>query len=201
MEPLSASARERTPGAAVQYLGAAPAGHERDGELRLLAPNRYVIEWLARTPCRGSRSWCGPLPRIRPSEVVLDVGTRAGITAPVVAVNGAHEASAERAGARAPPCARRFSERRSIPALPSTASSRERAISLPRPPRFKWREIPARAYNPLVHLRRRRPRQNPSHACRRQQTEGAQFRSAARLCAQRAIRERHGEVPAAQHHQ
>ena len=52
---------------------------EREGELRLLAPNRYVIEWL------GQNS----LPRIKEliqafadepvPEVVLDVGTRAGV--------------------------------------------------------------------------------------------------------------------------
>ena len=52
---------------------------ERDGELRLLAPNRYVIEWL------GENS----LPRIRElvlafadgtaPDLVLDVGTRAGV--------------------------------------------------------------------------------------------------------------------------
>ena len=51
---------------------------ERDGEIRLLAPNRYVIEWL------GDNS----LPRIKElirefadgatPDVVLDVGTRAG---------------------------------------------------------------------------------------------------------------------------
>jgi len=52
---------------------------ERDGELRLLAPNRYVIEWL------GENS----LPRIRElvlafadgaaPDLVLDVGTRSGV--------------------------------------------------------------------------------------------------------------------------
>src|SRR5271170_98474 len=54
---------------------------ERDGEIKLLAPNRYVIEWL------GDNS----LPRIRELvrefadgamlNVVLDVGTRAGAAA------------------------------------------------------------------------------------------------------------------------
>jgi len=54
---------------------------EREGELRLLAPNRYVIEWL------GDHS----LPRIKElirefahgaiPDVVLDVGTRAGVAA------------------------------------------------------------------------------------------------------------------------
>ncbi len=59
---------------------------EREGELRLLAPNRYVIEWL------GENS----LPRIRElvlefadgaaPDLVLDVGTRGGV--PAAAVNG-----------------------------------------------------------------------------------------------------------------
>jgi chromosomal replication initiator protein len=52
---------------------------ERDGELKLLAPNRYVIEWLGQNL----------LPRIRElilafadglaPEIALDVGTRAGV--------------------------------------------------------------------------------------------------------------------------
>jgi len=60
---------------------------ERDGELRLLAPNRYVIEWLMQNS----------LPRIKElllafadgavPDVVLDVGTRAGIPA-AMPVNG-----------------------------------------------------------------------------------------------------------------
>jgi chromosomal replication initiator protein len=62
---------------------------ERNGELRLLAPNRYVIEWLSQNS----------LPRIRElilafadgvvPEVVLDVGTRAGATTGAAPVNGA----------------------------------------------------------------------------------------------------------------
>jgi len=63
---------------------------ERDGELKLLAPNRYVIEWL------GDNS----LPRIKElirelaigavPDVLLDVGTRAGAApASGASVNGA----------------------------------------------------------------------------------------------------------------
>jgi chromosomal replication initiator protein len=61
---------------------------ERDGEIKLLAPNRYVIEWL------GDNS----LPRIKElirefavgaiPDVVLDVGTRPGVT-PAAAAAGA----------------------------------------------------------------------------------------------------------------
>jgi chromosomal replication initiator protein len=69
---------------------------ERDGELKLLAPNRYVIDWV------GDHS----LPRIRELvrefadgtalKVVLDVGSRPGAPGQVLAppaggVNGSHE--------------------------------------------------------------------------------------------------------------
>jgi chromosomal replication initiator protein len=65
---------------------------ERDGELRLLAPNRYVIEWL------GENS----LPRIRElllefadgatPDLVLDVGTRAGVASSIASVKSANDA-------------------------------------------------------------------------------------------------------------
>jgi chromosomal replication initiator protein len=71
---------------------------ERDGELKLLAPNRYVIEWLGQNL----------LPRIKElllafadglaPEVALDVGTRAGVAvqvAPQEAHNGAAGAAAK----------------------------------------------------------------------------------------------------------
>ncbi len=76
---------------------------ERDGVLRLLAPNRYVIEWL------GENS----LPRIRElvlafaegaaPDLVLDVGTRAGVVPSIVAnasLNGAADVASQ-AAARA----------------------------------------------------------------------------------------------------
>jgi chromosomal replication initiator protein len=77
---------------------------ERDGELRLLAPNRYVIDWLSQNT----------LPRIKElllafadgliPEVVLDVGTRAA-HAPVVPVNGGGDAGNPSARPRRPPAA------------------------------------------------------------------------------------------------
>ncbi len=65
---------------------------ERDGELKLLAPNRYVVEWLAQNSLPRIRELMvafaeGPAP-----ELVLDVGTRAG---PVhAAVANGHDAAA-----------------------------------------------------------------------------------------------------------
>jgi chromosomal replication initiator protein len=74
---------------------------ERDGELRLLAPNRYVIEWLSQNA----------LPRIKElllafadglvPDVVLDVGTRPShASAPLNGGGGAGSVPAPR---RAPP--------------------------------------------------------------------------------------------------
>jgi chromosomal replication initiator protein len=71
---------------------------ERDGVLRLLAPNRYVIEWL------GENS----LPRIRElvlafaegaaPDLILDVGTRAGVVPAVSANSAGMNGSADTAG-------------------------------------------------------------------------------------------------------
>jgi chromosomal replication initiator protein len=66
---------------------------EREGELKLLAPNRYVVEWLGENA----------LPRIRElmlefadgatPELVLDVGTRAGVINAVATVKNTQEAA------------------------------------------------------------------------------------------------------------
>ena len=70
---------------------------ERDGEIRLLAPNRYVIDWLGQNL----------LPRIKElilafadglaPEVALDVGTRAGVAPQVARVIEAQHAAANAA--------------------------------------------------------------------------------------------------------
>jgi chromosomal replication initiator protein len=73
---------------------------ERDGELRLLAPNRYVIEWLGQNSLPRIKELIRAFAEEPAPEVVLDVGTRAGAAAPMVAVNGGHTA-ANGAAARA----------------------------------------------------------------------------------------------------
>jgi chromosomal replication initiator protein len=64
---------------------------QRDGELRLLAPNRYVIEWLGQNSLPRIKELVRAFSEEPIPEVVLDVGTRAGVTTPAVAVNGHHE--------------------------------------------------------------------------------------------------------------
>jgi chromosomal replication initiator protein len=66
---------------------------ERDGELKLLAPNRYVIEWLGQNSLPRIRELIRAFAEDPAPELVLDVGTRAGVPAPVVAVNGGHTAA------------------------------------------------------------------------------------------------------------
>jgi chromosomal replication initiator protein len=62
---------------------------ERDGELKLLAPNRYVIEWLGQNSLPRIRELVGAFAEGLVPDVVLDVGTRAGGGANGSAANGA----------------------------------------------------------------------------------------------------------------
>jgi chromosomal replication initiator protein len=59
---------------------------ERDGELTLLAPNRYVIEWLGQNLLPRIKELILAFAEGLAPEVALDVGTRAGITVPVAPV-------------------------------------------------------------------------------------------------------------------
>ncbi len=62
---------------------------ERDGELRLLAPNRYVVEWLSANSLPRIKELIRALAEGMVPEIVLDVGTRAGAAALVSPLNGA----------------------------------------------------------------------------------------------------------------
>jgi chromosomal replication initiator protein len=65
---------------------------ERDGELKLLAPNRYVVEWLAQNSLPRIRELMVAFAEGTAPELVLDVGTRLG---PVhAAVANGHDAAA-----------------------------------------------------------------------------------------------------------
>ena len=57
---------------------------ERDGELTLLAPNRYVIEWLGQNLLPRIKELILAFAEGLAPEVALDVGTRAGVIDPVV---------------------------------------------------------------------------------------------------------------------
>jgi chromosomal replication initiator protein len=75
---------------------------QRDGELKLLAPNRYVIEWLSQNSLARIKELIRAFADDPAPELVLDVGTRAGVTVPAAAAHGAHHM-----GASAPAKARR----------------------------------------------------------------------------------------------
>jgi chromosomal replication initiator protein len=72
---------------------------ERDGELKLLAPNRYVIEWLGQNLLPRIKELILAFAEGLAPEVALDVGTRAGAMQVPVAVlrdDGAAAAAAKR---------------------------------------------------------------------------------------------------------
>ena len=52
---------------------------EREGELKLLAPNRYVIEWLGQNLLPRIKELILAFAEGLAPEVALDVGTRAGV--------------------------------------------------------------------------------------------------------------------------
>ena len=72
---------------------------ERDGELKLLAPNRYVIEWLGQNLLPRIKELTHAFAEGLAPEVALDVGTRAGAMQVPVAVlrdDGSAAAAARR---------------------------------------------------------------------------------------------------------
>ena len=77
---------------------------ERDGELKLLAPNRYVIEWLGDNSLQRIKELILEFAEGAATEVVLDVGTRAGVPAANAPyVNGIAEAPGSAAARRLAP--------------------------------------------------------------------------------------------------
>ena len=73
---------------------------ERDGQLRLLAPNRYVIEWLGENSLSRIRELIQAFAEGAAPDLVLDVGTRAGAVPSVAGVNGTTDAGQAAARAR-----------------------------------------------------------------------------------------------------
>ena len=74
---------------------------QRDGELKLLAPNRYVIEWLSQNSLPRIKELIRAFAEDPVPEVVLDVGTRAGVAAAPAAVSTGPVPAAVGAAARA----------------------------------------------------------------------------------------------------
>ncbi len=73
---------------------------ERDGQLRLLAPNRYVIEWLGENSLTRIRELIQAFAEGTAPDLVLDVGTRAGVRPSTAGVNGTTDTGQAAARAR-----------------------------------------------------------------------------------------------------
>ena len=71
---------------------------ERDGELRLLAPNRYVVEWIDQHSLARIKELAGSFSDGAAPQVILDVGTRGPVSEPPQPVaNGKPAARPQRA--------------------------------------------------------------------------------------------------------
>ncbi|MDB6097699.1 MAG: dnaA, partial [Gammaproteobacteria bacterium] len=75
---------------------------EREGELKLLAPNRYVIEWLAQNLLPRIKELIQAFADGMAPEVALDVGTRAGVMIPPAPAGSRDEAASARVRKLAP---------------------------------------------------------------------------------------------------
>jgi chromosomal replication initiator protein len=76
---------------------------EREGELRLLAPNRYVIDWLGQNSLPRIKELIRSFTEGTAPDVVLDVGTRPGVLLPqTIPVNGGDAAHGGLRRARPP---------------------------------------------------------------------------------------------------
>jgi chromosomal replication initiator protein len=73
---------------------------ERDGELKLLAPNRYVIEWLGQNLLPRIKELTLAFAEGMAPEVALDVGTRAGVNQRPAESSGPNGAAAGLRGSR-----------------------------------------------------------------------------------------------------
>ncbi len=67
---------------------------ERDGVLKLLAPNRYVIEWLGQNSLPRIKELISGFADGSAPDLVLDVGTRVGTVGSMASINGGHETEA-----------------------------------------------------------------------------------------------------------
>ena len=161
LESLSAPPRRGAAGAAFQHLDTPAAGGRGRRSLRLLAPNRYVVDWVNQNCAQRIGElvddWCR---RRRPRS--CSRSARGAPTPPRAALPAR---APDRATKRAPALPR--SAAGSTRISRSATSSRARATSSPRRGDAGRGESRPRL-QPAVHLRRRRPRQDAPDARGRQ---------------------------------
>jgi chromosomal replication initiator protein len=117
---------------------------QRDGELRLLAPNHYVVDWLGQNLLPRIKELVGAFTEAPAPDVVVDVGTRSG--EPHAPLNGTESPSG-------PPKARRPGP--SAPGAPINANFtfdsfvEGKSNQLARAAAIQVAGNPGKAYNPL----------------------------------------------------
>ena len=158
---------------------------ERDGEVRLLAPNPYVIKWLGENSLAADQAADR---RVR-GRSRARCGAGCGHARGRAVANGAVElAGANGVARRSSQCVRRRESRgshrwcsaaRSIPAFTFDSFVEGKSNQLAQGRRHSGRGPPRQGLQPAVHLRRSRPRQDASDARGGEQAQGGQLRGAA----------------------
>ena len=126
---------------------------EREGELQLLAPNRFVVSWIEKNLFTRIEELGGG------ARVTLEVGTRRDEPPPVESTNVPVSAGKPRDP--------QVIGSRLNPDFTFASFVEGKSNQLARAAANQVGENPGRAYNPLVHLRRCRPRQDAPDARRR----------------------------------
>ncbi len=168
---------------------------ERAGALKLLAPNRFAVDWinanlLERIGELLREGGNGDVP-----IVTVEVGARNGnavtssTIAPVLPPTKARRTDGMVIGARINP------DFTFASFVEGKSNQLARGRGLPGGRKSRPRLQPA------FPVRRGRPRQDPSHACHCAHDQGARSRRACGLCSFGALRQRHGERAPAQQHQ
>ncbi len=191
---------------------------EDDGRLRLLAPNRYVVDWVNQNCAGRIGELLDELVPAPAPELVVEIGSRRlqvpipapaklteGIDFPVQPRGRVHPAPAF--GARDAATPRRADPvpqfgGRLNPDFTFDSFVEGKSNQLARAAALQVARESGPRLQPVVHLRRRRPRQDAPDACGRQPDPGPRTRSArvAYVHSERFV-ERHGPRAAAQHDQ
>ena len=154
---------------------------EGNGALQLLAPNRFVVDWVQRQPAAAHRRPAARREHRRcRRSITVEVGSRAR-----------RQRGAPRRGAAAQPRARPkawWSVRALNADFTFDTFVEGKSNHFAKAAALQVAEQSRPRLQPAVHLRRRRPGQDPPDARHRASDQGARSRGAHRLRAFRALR-------------
>ena len=166
---------------------------EKNGTLTLLAPNRFVVDWLQQHHLQRILQLVEE--RGGGTELVVEVGSRTSQAAAATVARPRAPAAAILADKDAPsPVASRLN-----PGFTFETFVEGKSNQLARAAASQVGANPGKSYNPLFYLWRRRPGQDSPDARGWKRDSGGQAKRPCRLRALGTLRRRYGSWPAAQY--